>query len=36
MTTGRLLPMLEITPPPASAQRQSAEADDARLTEFRP
>jgi len=36
MTTGRLLPMLEIAPPPASAQRQSAEADDARLTEFRP
>jgi len=36
MTTGRLLPMLEITPPPASAQRPSAEAGDARLTEFRP
>src|SRR6476619_3652397 len=36
MPTGRLLPMLEIAPPPASAERQSAEADDARLTEFRP
>src|SRR5467141_2702183 len=36
MTTGRLLPMLEIVPPPASAGRDSAEADDARLTEFRP
>src|SRR3954468_16381456 len=36
MTTGRPLPMLEITPPPASAERQSAEAEDARLTEFRP
>ena len=36
MTTGRLLPMLEIAPPLASAARTSAEADDARLTEFRP
>src|SRR6476661_6239883 len=36
MTTGRLLPMLEIAPPPSSAARGSAEADDARLTEFRP
>src|SRR6185503_13274870 len=36
MTTGRMLPMLEIAPPPASAARASAEADDARLTEFRP
>src|SRR5438093_6463826 len=36
MTTGRLLPMLEIVPPPASAGRDSAEVDDARLTEFRP
>ncbi|HTK44913.1 MAG TPA: hypothetical protein VL749_06145, partial [Patescibacteria group bacterium] len=36
MSTGRLLPMLEIAPPPASAERRSAEADDARLTEFRP
>ena len=36
MTTGRLLPMLEIAPPPASAARTSAEAGDARLTEFRP
>jgi len=36
MTTGRMLPMLEIAPPPASAARPSAGADDARLTEFRP
>ena len=36
MTTGRLLPMLEIAPPPASAARTAAGADDARLTEFRP
>src|SRR5512138_464542 len=36
MTTGRLLPMLEIVPPPASAGRPSAEAEDARLNEFRP
>src|SRR6186997_271750 len=36
MTTGRMLPMLEIAPPPASAERPSAEADDARLGEFRP
>src|SRR5438046_10254895 len=36
MTTGRLLPMLEIVPPPASAGRGSAEVDDARLAEFRP
>jgi tRNA-2-methylthio-N6-dimethylallyladenosine synthase len=36
MTTGRLLPMLEIAPPPASAGRASADADDARLAEFRP
>jgi tRNA-2-methylthio-N6-dimethylallyladenosine synthase len=36
MTTGRLLPMLEIAPPPTTDARASAEADDARLTEFRP
>src|SRR2546425_5340227 len=36
MTTGRLLPMLEIAPPPASAGRESAEVEDARLAEFRP
>jgi tRNA-2-methylthio-N6-dimethylallyladenosine synthase len=36
MTTGRLLPMLEIAPPPASAGRDSAEVDDARIAEFRP
>ncbi len=36
MTTGRLLPMLEIAPPPASAARSATGADDARLTEFRP
>src|SRR5258706_10877633 len=36
MTTGRLLPMLEIAPPPASAERAAVDPDDARLTEFRP
>src|SRR5438034_1412375 len=36
MTTGRLLPMLEIAPPPASAGRESAAVDDTRLAEFRP
>jgi tRNA-2-methylthio-N6-dimethylallyladenosine synthase len=36
MTTGRLLPMLEVAPPPASAAREPAPADDARLVEFRP
>jgi tRNA-2-methylthio-N6-dimethylallyladenosine synthase len=36
MTTGRPLPMLEIAPPPASAGRESAAIDDARVAEFRP
>jgi len=36
MTTGRLLPMLEIAPPPASSGRDATDVDDARLTEFRP
>jgi tRNA-2-methylthio-N6-dimethylallyladenosine synthase len=36
MTTGRLLPMLEITPPPTSAARDAADATDARVSEFRP
>ena len=36
MTSGRHLPMLEIVPPPATAARGSADADDARLAEFRP
>jgi tRNA-2-methylthio-N6-dimethylallyladenosine synthase len=36
MTAGRLLPMLEIAPPPAAAGRSAAEADDARVAEFRP
>ena len=36
MTTGRLLPMLEIAPPPPSAERAAVDPDDARLTEFRP
>jgi tRNA-2-methylthio-N6-dimethylallyladenosine synthase len=36
MTTGRLLPMLEIAPPPASAARPAPEPGDARLDEFRP
>jgi tRNA-2-methylthio-N6-dimethylallyladenosine synthase len=36
MTTGRLLPMLEIEPPPTSAGREPGELDDARLSEYRP
>ena len=36
MTTGRLLPMLEVAPPPATEARAAIDADDARLTEFRP
>src|SRR5882672_12520102 len=36
MTTGRLLPMLEVAPPPATSGRGPVEADDARLGEFRP
>jgi tRNA-2-methylthio-N6-dimethylallyladenosine synthase len=36
MTTGRLLPMLEVTPPPATAARDAADAADARVAEFRP
>jgi tRNA-2-methylthio-N6-dimethylallyladenosine synthase len=36
MTTGRLLPMLEIAPPPASAGRSATDAADERLGEFRP
>jgi tRNA-2-methylthio-N6-dimethylallyladenosine synthase len=36
MTTGRLLPMLEIAPPPPSAGRDGAAPDDARVAEFRP
>ena len=36
MTTGRLLPMLEIAPPPASAARSAIDAADERLGEFRP
>src|SRR5919107_2301277 len=36
MTTGRLLPMLEIAPPPASPERVATAPDDARLGEFRP
>src|SRR4051812_31043397 len=36
MTTGRLLPMLEIATPPGSAARASAEPDDTRVAEFRP
>jgi tRNA-2-methylthio-N6-dimethylallyladenosine synthase len=31
-----MLPMLEIAPPPAAAGRAAIDADDARLTEFRP
>ena len=36
MTTGRMLPMLEVAPPPATASRRAIDADDARLGEFRP
>src|SRR6187455_2249240 len=36
MTTGRMLPMLEVAPPPATAAREAADVDDARLGEFRP
>ena len=36
MTTGRMLPMLEIAPPPATAERAPAAVDEARLGEFRP
>ncbi|HUG30908.1 MAG TPA: MiaB/RimO family radical SAM methylthiotransferase [Candidatus Limnocylindria bacterium] len=36
MTTGRLLPMLEVAPPPATEARSAIDADDARLGEFRP
>jgi tRNA-2-methylthio-N6-dimethylallyladenosine synthase len=36
MTTGRMLPMLEVAPPPASEARDAATADDARVDEFRP
>ena len=33
---GRALPMLEVAPPPASAERAAIDPDDARLVEFRP
>src|ERR1043165_2977106 len=36
MTTGRMLPMLEIAPPPASGARASAGAEDSGLPGFRP
>jgi tRNA-2-methylthio-N6-dimethylallyladenosine synthase len=36
MTTGRMLPMLEVVPPPATDARTAADPDDARLGEFRP
>ena len=36
MTTGRLLPMLEIAPPPATGGRAATDVDDVRLGEFRP
>ncbi len=36
MTIGRPLPMLEISPPPASAARPSIDPIDGRLGEFRP
>ena len=36
MTTGRLLPMLEIAPPPASEGRVATDPEDQRVAEFRP
>src|SRR3954463_406333 len=36
MTTDRMLPMLEIAPPPATEARAAMEPDDARIAEFRP
>ncbi len=36
MTTGRMLPMLEIAPPPATGERQAINPGDERLGEFRP
>jgi tRNA-2-methylthio-N6-dimethylallyladenosine synthase len=36
MTTGRLLPMLEVAPPPASQERAAADPADGRVAEFRP
>ena len=36
MKTGRLLPMFDIAPPPASAGRSATDAPDERLGEFRP
>jgi tRNA-2-methylthio-N6-dimethylallyladenosine synthase len=36
MTSGRLLPMLEVAPPPATEARTAADVEDARLGEFRP
>jgi tRNA-2-methylthio-N6-dimethylallyladenosine synthase len=33
---GRILPMLEVTPPPATSGRGAATPDDARVEEFRP
>jgi tRNA-2-methylthio-N6-dimethylallyladenosine synthase len=36
MTTGRLLPMLEVAPPPTTAARPAVDVDDVRVAEFRP
>src|SRR3954466_6252421 len=36
MTSGRMLPMLEIAPPPATEARAAMDPDDLRVTEFRP
>ena len=36
MTTSRMLPMLEVAPPPATEARDAAAAADARVGEFRP
>src|SRR4051794_33270801 len=36
MTAGRMLPMLEVAPPPATDARDAAAPEDARVAEFRP
>src|SRR4051812_25657891 len=36
MTSGRMLPMLEIAPPPATEARAAIDPGDLRVTEFRP
>ena len=36
MTAGRMLPMLEVAPPPSTEAREAIAADDVRVAEFRP